>query len=194
MDDPNLGILIKTNSNTSFAAQFSAPQRNMIMGKALETKRLVIYDEKVLPSRVGSAADFAIGIGSPSAILSSALSGAKVIYLTYDRMQNIPDRHRPILLTLGKNRCVFHGPDKIKKILLEYFSDNSEHKLLGDMSPILNMIDPFRDGQAHKRIAEYVSWYMQGLGNNLDIDSALFNASKRYAAKWGRDKVIKGLV
>jgi len=62
---------------------------------------------------------------------------------------------------------------------------------LGDVSPILDQLDPFRDGKASQRIGEYVNWYLESLGQNSSKMAALKTASEKYAEKWGADKVIR---
>ena len=38
-----------------------------------------------------------------------------------------------------------------------------------------------------------MEWYMKGLDRGLDRNEAAFSATKKYAEKWGKDKVIRGL-
>ena len=59
------------------------------------------------------------------------------------------------------------------------------------VSPILDQLDPFRDGKASQRIGEYVAWYLEGLSQNSSKDESLRRATKKYAEKWGADKVIR---
>ena len=54
----------------------------------------------------------------------------------------------------------------------------------------MNEFDSFRDGKASERIGEYISWYLEGLDKNLEKDIALQDATQKYAAKWGKEKVI----
>ena len=63
--------------------------------------------------------------------------------------------------------------------------------LEGDVSPVLDQLDPFRDGKASQRIGEYVTWYLKGLDENLSKDEALRAATDKYAEKWGIEKVIR---
>ncbi|MBT5716007.1 MAG: hypothetical protein HOI70_03755, partial [Opitutae bacterium] len=44
-----------------------------------------------------------------------------------------------------------------------------------------------------RRIAEYVEWYMEGLDRGFGRDEATLSATRKYAEKWGKDKVVRGL-
>ena len=39
--------------------------------------------------------------------------------------------------------------------------------------------------------AKNISWYLEGLDKNLEKDVALQEATQKYAAKWGTEKVIR---
>ena len=92
---------------------------------------------------------------------------------------------------MGPKRCVFYDPESLKEAVLGYFNDPESNPLLGDVSSILDQLDPFRDGKASQRIGEYVTWYIENLSKNLSKDEALRKATKKYAEKWGEDKVIR---
>jgi hypothetical protein len=75
----------------------------------------------------------------------------------------------------------------------KYVQNPGSNPHLGDASPVIHRFDPFRDGKASQRIGEYVGWYLEGLDSGLDRDRSLEQASRRYADRWGSDKVIRGL-
>ena len=72
-----------------------------------------------------------------------------------------------------------------------YLNDPASNPCLGDVSPVLDQLDPFRDGKASQRIGEYVTWYLDSFNQNLSKSEALRLATKKYAEKWGNDKVIR---
>ena len=95
------------------------------------------------------------------------------------------------ITSLGEKRCVFYDPESLKQAVLEYIDNPATNPCLGDASPVLDEFDPFRDGKASERIGEYISWYLEGLDKNLEKDVALQEATQKYAAKWGTEKVIR---
>ena len=54
---------------------------------------------------------------------------------------------------------------------------------------MLDELDPFRDGRAAERMADYINWLLEGLNAGLSRDSAMAEAAERYSAQWGKDKV-----
>ena len=44
------------------------------------------------------------------------------------------------------------------------------------------------------RIGEYMGWYLEALDSGVSRDDSLQIATENYANKWGKDKVVLGLV
>jgi hypothetical protein len=192
LKDPQLGLIIKSNGDTWSKVQ--ADGLDGLVQRALETGRLQIADATASPADVATAVDFSIGIGSYSAIVVSALKGARVIYVDYQRTDQGPcDKSHLYLHSLGPNRCVFYDFESVKRAILEYANNPESNPNLGDVSPVLDLFDSFRDGLAGQRIGEYIKWYMDGLDKGFKRDDALLHATEKYAAKWGDDKVVRGL-
>ena len=81
----------------------------------------------------------------------------------------------------------------MRQSVLEYIRDPESNPNLGDATPVLDQIDPFRDGKASQRIGEYMRWYIGYRDTGLKRDNALSQATLQYAEKWGEDKVVRGL-
>ena len=146
------------------------------------------------PADVAVVADFSIGLGTYSAVVVSALSGARVIFLDFERIdQGQCNQPYFILHSLGPNRCVFYDFDSAKQAILDYVNNPESNPALGDTSSVLDFFDPFRDGKAGQRIGEYMGWYLEGLDKGLSRDDALCISTEKYADKWGEDKVLRGL-
>ena len=60
----------------------------------------------------------------------------------------------------------------------------------GDWGPLLDELDPFRDGKSAQRMGDYLNWLIQGFEQGLDKDVIMSDAAERYAKEWGSDKVI----
>jgi hypothetical protein len=94
----------------------------------------------------------------------------------------------------GPDRVVFEDPDRLWKALDRFFDDPASSPMLGlAADDVLRRVDPFRDGQAVRRIGEYVRWYLEGLDRGLDRDRALLDSTRRYAEAWGSAMVARGL-
>jgi len=60
----------------------------------------------------------------------------------------------------------------------------------GDWSSIINDLDPFRDGNAAKRMGDYLHWLVQGFEEGLERETVMANAAEKYRKLWGNDKVM----
>ena len=134
-----------------------------------------------------------MGIGSASPIAVAALKGGKVLFVDYERLDQGPQNPYTTFHSLGPNRCVFYNPETLKQEVLKYAANPKSNTHLGDAGPILHLLDSFCDSGASRRIAEYVEWYMEGLAQGFNRDEATLSATRKYAEKWGKDKVVRGL-
>ena len=189
VDDPNLGILIKSKGGT-FESSCEDRMGGLVQ-QAKDSGRIFVMNEKASPVDAAMLSDFAIGITGISAIAVSGLQGARVLYIDYEKLDQSALKPYSIFHSLGPNRCVFYDMESLKNAVLEYTKNPGSNPNLGDVSPILDQLDPFRDGKASQRIGEYVNWYLESLGQNSSKMAALKTASEKYAEKWGADKVIR---
>jgi hypothetical protein len=113
--------------------------------------------------------------------------------LDYERIDQGPRKPYCILHSLDPNRCVFYEPDLLRQAIVDYFEDPDSNPDLGDATPILDQLDPFRDGKASQRIGEFVAWYLENLDGGLNTDDAVRSAMDKYAEKWGQDKIVRSL-
>ena len=194
IEDPRVAVLIKPKCK-DFLEMIEAHDIYPLYKQAIQTNRVVLLDHKISPSVPALSSDFSVGVGSPSAIIVSSLVGAKVIYFDpqhADHPDSILSRFA-LLYTLGKNRCVFYSLDDIRNILCKYLDNPSCYTMLGDISPLHNKIDPFRDGMAGDRISDFISWYLEGIDKGYDRFKSLELAARRYSDQWGSDKVFRNI-
>jgi len=192
LDDQTLGILIKPK----YLQRWEELQVNglrRVVKEAMATGRLHVLDSSASPAYAALAADFAVGVVTPSALVISALAGARVLYLDYVKVDQGLLKPYATLHSLGPKRCVFHDPQSLKRAVQEYAQNPGANPYLGDASPVLHHFDPFRDGKASQRIGEYVGWYLESLDAGMHRDQALAQATRRYAEKWGANAVLRGL-
>ena len=85
----------------------------------------------------------------------------------------------------------FYAMGYLKNAVLEDTENPESNPTLGHVSPILDQLDPFRDGKASQRIGEFVAWYLEKLDGDSDFDDAVRYATDKYAEKWGANKVLR---
>ena len=189
VEDPCLGLLIKSKGDSWNKMRYDNP--NTLVEHAYQTNRLHDLDFKSGPSDAARLSDFTIAVTSISALAVSAIEGARVLFLDYERTDQGPQKAYCILHSLGLNRCVFYEPKLLRQSLMDYFENPASNPYLGDATPILDQLDPFRDGKAHQRIGEFVAWYLEEIDKGSNSEDAVRNATDKYAEKWGEDKVVQ---
>jgi hypothetical protein len=190
IEDPHLGLLIKSKGHVWSDIQEDG--LDGLVARAINTGRTHVLPYSASPADAAMVSDFSISFLSYSAIVTGALKGARVLYLGYERIEELQKPYCT-LHSLGPNRCVFNDFDSMKRAVQEYIANPKSNPDLGDVTPVLNHFDPFRDGKAGDRISEYISWYLEGLDKGLSREKALNVSTEKYAGKWGKDKVIRGL-
>ena len=188
-EDPDLGILIKSKGDT-WKSVYENGMGGLVQ-EAMDSGRIFVMDDLASPADAAQLSDFSVGISSVSAIAVAGLQGARVLYLDYEKLDQGALKPYSIFHSLGPKRCVFYDPESLKEAVLEYSNNPKSNPSLGDVSPILDQLDPFRDGKAGQRIGEYIAWYLDSLDQSSSKAEALRTATKKYAEKWGNDKVIR---
>ena len=153
------------------------------------TGRCYVHKEGIvatdmLPCEASAAADVTIALlyGSTAA-LDSALFGTPTVLLDREWQPYHP------LYALGEGRVVFKDWDNLWEALAGYRRDPTSAHGFGDWAPTLYELEEFRDGDAAKRMGEYIGWLCEGLAQGLTREETLVLAHKRYTQLWGSDKV-----
>ena len=123
---------------------------------------------------------------------ASAIKGARVLFVDFEMIG--PCKQATLLDSLGARRCIFHNYNSVKIAILEYINNPECNPHLGDISSVIEHFDPFQDNGAVLRIGEYMGWYLEALDSGVSRDDSLKIATENYANKWGKDKVVLGLV
>ena len=199
MNDQDNGLIIKPKKNLALqlanAHQIHHHQPHdrisiavhKLLIDAVATGRCLILDESDAPECAAYAADISVGLGYSTAITRSAIENLRGIHC--DLSKN-PDDHLQNYL----NTLMFNDLDSI----MEAITTHKQHviagdvlpSLIGDHSAIVKQLDPFQDGKATDRIADYLSYLIQGYDHGYSKDLVIESANKKFVSKWGEDKVI----
>ncbi len=161
-----------------------------LLDHALATGRCHLYDEGVLqgavtPAQAALSADLAVhgSLVSGTAACEAALAGVPTVLLNDDGWKASP------LLRLGPERGVFGDWEALWHTWRESRAQPGAVLGFADWSPILDELDPFRDGRAAERMGTYLKWLIEGFSAGRSRDAVLAEAAERYCAAWGEDKV-----
>lgn len=158
--------------------------RNLIK-RAENTGRCLIFKQAAFPSLASRYSDFAVGIGISTAVTEAVLSGCRGIHCDLTKQYS----HR--FYQWGKDRIIFDDTHKLIDSLKRYIEDHKKESLLGDWSPYLDKLDPFRDGRSGERIGKYINWSLKGFDEGRSYEETLRYANDLYRDIWGRDKIIE---
>lgn len=192
LNDQTFGLIIKSKDSGVFK---KLKNIKPMINDARKTGRCLVLEENSEVRRnlwginnmftflPAMASDLTVNFSISTSGTESALAGARAIY--YDHMKQ-PDHL--YYMNGSKNRLVF---DDLKELIVAIQRYRAgELPDLGDHSPILDEIDPFRDGKAGERIGIYIKWFMDKLNAGCDRNEAIDWSNAQYAAKWGSDKII----
>ena len=86
-------------------------------------------------------------------------------------------------------KFIFNSLDQLWTNIENFFE--VKKNIFSDLYPdeFLNELDPFRDGKAALRIADYMKDLMEGFNKGLDKKDTLLISNSNYKHKWGEDKI-----
>ena len=186
--EPWLGLVFKPKYPPTLRKRLGPVAE--LLKRAEATGRCYIYEEGPLhgsypPAVAALAADLAIHghLCAATAGLEAALAGVPTLLLDREGW------HVSLLYRLGVGRVVFKKWEELWDALMEHRKAPSGIEGFGDWSPMLNDIDPFRDGRAAERMGTYLKWLIDGFKAGLGRETVLADAAERYCRLWGQDKI-----
>ena len=187
-----LGLIIKPKKPGSLREDLGSVSK--LMDEAIATGRCHIFLDseqfstknfKNPPAEAAIASDIAIhdNLAAGTAGIEAALTGTPT--LMFD--SNGWDRSQIYKLGLGK--VVFKDWETLWDALMDHWKKKPIQGF-GDWSPILDNLDPFRDGKAAYRMTTYLNWLLEGFNQGRDRETILSDTAERYSQKWGADKIV----
>lgn len=183
ISDSTIGLIIKSKKS---AVIDNLPMIHPLLNKALKTNRCIKIENELgrFPSEASSGADMAIGCGISSAVIEAVIGGCKGIHYDMTHLK----RHE--FYKWGYEKIVFDDLDRLIASLKKYKENPHTNSELGDWTPFLDELDPFRDGKGGERMGSYMRWLLESLDEGKSRNEAIQYANKLYAEQWGSDKII----
>lgn len=191
--EPWLGVVLKPKVPVSLRRRLGPVAK--LLERALATGRCYIYESGAIqssqsshtPAAAALAADVAVHgvLRTATAGMEAALAGVPTLLLDQEGWSVSP------LYRLGEGRVVFTHWEGLWEACQRHWSAPGGVPGLGDWSPMLDELDPFRDGRAAERMGTYIQWLIEGFQAGLDRERVMAEAADRYSAKWGQDKVTR---
>jgi hypothetical protein len=182
LEENTLGLFIK--SKKPYILE-TLPNIRSLLKSAEETGRCIRLPFSCLPSTAARVADIVVGLSVSTAATEAVIVGCRGIHY-HSKFPRTHEYYR-----WGYGKLVFDDLDLMMSALKGYKADKSSNSELGDWTPYLDLIDPFRDGRAGERMGIYFKWCLEGFDAGLSRNDVIKQANEKYASRWGDDKVIK---
>jgi hypothetical protein len=185
---PEMGLILKPKAALPRTV-LQSTEIQPLLEKALATGRCLLLVRKadgepiIYPCEAALAADIAVGYPINSAVVEAVLAGVPGIHIDLTREPGHPFYEH------GYGKIVFDDLDRAMAALRKWLTQEGNPGGLGDHSPVLDMIDPFRDGRAAHRVGDYMTWLIEGFDSGLSRDEVVRRATRRYADVYGAQHV-----
>ena len=193
LTEPWLGLVIKPKVPKTLRRRLGSVTE--LLRKAEATGRCYVHEAQdnspvqgwSPPVEAALASDLTIhgDLAAVTAGAESALAGVPTLLYDPEGCPTSP------FYDLGGAKIAFTDWESLWSACLQHWSEPSATPGFGDWTPILDDLDPFRDGRAAERMGNYVDWLLDGFRAGLDRDSVMANAAERYCAAWGEDKIAQ---
>lgn len=190
--EPGLGLVLKPKVPGTLRQRLG--EVTGLLDRALQTGRCYLYHEgvhhgSVTPAQAALSADLAVhgALVAATAACEAALAGVPTAFLDEDGWISSP-LHR-----LGVGKVIFNDWASLWRTWRENREQPGSTPGFADWAPVLDELDPFRDGRAAERMGTYLQWLIEGFTAGESRELALARAAERYAAAWGEDKVVRVL-
>lgn len=189
LEDDTLGLILKPGYPRTLKARIGT--LDGLWERAMGTGRCVMLDRGSLvteqyPAEAAQAADLCVGLLiSGTAALEAYLTGTPTVFLDLERCYWNPvyeDGHRTL---------VFDHLDDLDKAIAEFRESPASRTKIGNLDQWAARRDPFHDGRAASRIAQYLTWLLERLDQGSTREDALSYAYHRHVARWGGDAAIR---
>jgi hypothetical protein len=190
LETPWLGVIFKPKHAKSLRLRLGATSK--LLDEAIKTGRCFIFESSgrhttiASPLVAGLAADVCIHghLSAGTAALECALENKPTLLI--DR-EGCPESK---FYELPKEKVIFKNWEDTIDALMEHLRTPNGIPGFGDWNPIINDLDPFRDGKAAQRMGNYLHWLIQGFEQGHEKGKIMADVTERYAKEWGSDKVI----
>lgn len=185
LENPWLGVIFKPKNAKTIRRRLGAV--NELLDEVIKTGRCIIFESSghhttiASPMVAGLAADVCIHghLSAGTAALECALEGKPTLLI---EREGCPESK---FYELPKEKVIFKNWEDAIDALMEHFQTPNCIPGFGDWGPLLDELDPFRDGKAAQRMGNYLNCLIQGFEQGFeqgrDKKRILSDAAESYA-------------
>ena len=188
--EPWFGLVIKPKTPSTLRRRLGPVAE--LLESAENTGRCYVFEAgavqgRHMPAEAALSSDIAVHgqLYAGSAGIDAALAGVPTLLVDREGWSVSP------LYRLGVGRVVFKDWEGLWEACRKHWSIPDGTPGFGDWTPMLDELDPFRDGRAAERMGTYIQWLIEGFQAGLDRDAVMADAAMRYCDIWGSDKITE---
>jgi hypothetical protein len=179
LDDPEFGLICKPKKSATLlrrvgrlAPLIEEAQRTGRCQFLMDADTLV---SKHFPAEAAMAADACAGkLSGGTAAFEARLAGAPTALIDTEGFSTHPFRD-----VLARGRVIFDDWSSFRDAVNRYRRSPGAFREFGDWGRFIADFDPYRDGCASKRMAEFIAELVRGLESGLSREEALSRAGRR---------------
>ncbi len=186
LSDSTLGLILKPKKASAFFARV-APLKPLL-DNAVRTGRCLFLTAgnqvatTIFPSEAALASDVAIGLlAGATASLEARLAGVPSLLLAHPPLAGHP------YYEWAQDSVIFETWENLKEAVERHRASPTAVPGFGDWSPVIDAIDPYRDGRAAERIALYIHWLVNRLDEGMNWRDAVQDVTRRYNERWAEE-------
>ena len=183
LTDSTVGLIFKPKKAPNLFRRIS--RISDLIQEARATERCLFLTSETLvgsvfPAEAALIADVCIGkLGGSTAAFEARLAGKPTVLIDMEGFRDHP------FYRFGKGQLVFQQWDELRLAVERYRAVPEAYPGFGSWDGFLDALDPFRDGQASRRIGCYLHWVREALDRGESKRDALTEATTRYLREWG---------
>jgi hypothetical protein len=187
IDDKEIGLIFKPGYPKTLYSRI--PGCVPLFNQALETGRCVLaaegkYVTDRYPAEVAQAADLAVGLYvAGTAVLESLLAGTPTVFLDLEKL------YSGDLYPWGRGEVIFDSLDGLRSYVDNGRKVGGPFQLHPRLAQWAQERDSFRDGQASRRMGQYLDVLHKELGQGHSNSMAVEKANQAHRARWGEESV-----
>ena len=175
---PDVGLVLKPKKPAQFA---QLHEIQPLLERARATGRCLVLPQAHgrLPSDASRCAELTVGLFIASSVIEAAIRGFRAVHCDLTGLRRHP------FYRWGYERVVFDRLPRLLAAIERYRMNPASEPSLGDHGPVVEELDPFRDGRTGERVGAYLRWLLEAFDAGEDRETALQRTNERYAAAWG---------
>ena len=189
LSNPWIGVIFKPKVAKTLQRRLGPVAE--LLNKAKATGRCLVLENSGIattlepPVLAALASDIAIQghLSAGTSAMESALAGIPTLLVDRE------GQYKNKLYALEEGKVVFRNWRSLMDALMEFLRVPENVPGFGDWSPILDQLDPFRDGRAAERMGSYLDDMLRGFKKGLRREDVLANVAEKYGKVWGYDKI-----